>query len=64
MASMSSRPSRVGLTLSIGAGTGAVVGLLVAGGPGIAIGLAAGAGLGVIAGALWDQRSSSKARTA
>jgi hypothetical protein len=42
-----------GVALSIGAGLGATVGvLLAAGGPGIAIGAAMGAGLGVVAGAI------------
>ena len=38
--------------VALGAGLGATVGVLVAGGPGIAIGLAIGAGVGVAVGAV------------
>jgi len=43
--------NRLGAFIAIGAGLGATVGVLVAGGPGVAIGIAIGAGLGVVAGA-------------
>lgn len=47
-----------GVALSVGAGLGAALGVLLAGGPGIAIGAAMGAGLGVVAAAVgqaWDK---------
>lgn len=50
-----------GAALSIGAGAGAAVGVLVAGGPGIAIGAAMGAGLGVVAGAIAQTWSKERA---
>lgn len=59
---VNSRPSRVGVALSVGAGIGATIGVLVAGGPDIAIGAAAGAWLGVVVGALWDLRAPHETR--
>ena len=51
-----------GVALSIGAGLGAALGVVVAGGPGIAIGAAMGAGLGVVAGAIAQSWSNDRAR--
>ena len=46
-----------GVLLSLGAGVGMIVGLLIAGGAGIALGLAFGAGVGVVIGAAADAMS-------
>ena len=46
-----------GLLISLGAGVGMIVGLLIAGGDGIALGLAFGAVVGVVIGAAADAMS-------
>jgi hypothetical protein len=46
--------SVAGATLSIGAGLGATVGLLIAGAPGIGVGVCLGAAVGILVGAAWD----------
>jgi hypothetical protein len=46
--------SVAGASLSIGAGLGATLGVLVAGGPGVAIGACLGAAMGIVVGAAWD----------
>lgn len=48
----------LGVAISIGAGVGAALGVVIAGGPGIAVGAAMGAGLGVVAGTTFSQSRS------
>jgi hypothetical protein len=47
-----------GISLAIGAGVGATIGVLIGGGAGIGIGLALGAGFGIAIGAAMDARQA------
>jgi hypothetical protein len=52
--STSKARSVAGATLSIGAGLGATVGVLIAGAPGTGVGVCLGAAAGILVGTAWD----------